>query len=1043
MLRFLLFALSAVVLFVPAKPLSAQETFSLVFDFEKGNLQDEDWTIVEGTNSKPIGNRTVEFHNEQVPYQKSGSFYLTTLEESGNAGPTDDVQCVIESPVFQIQGKEIKLLVGGGQRPNTYVALCILQEDGSAKEVLRASGQNHQGLEEVVWRVGRYVGKPAFFKVVDLETGSWAHIRADHFRLNGVIDPVKTEFRRTQLAENRGKNQRLKRLEELGPIQEAIADLFGGAENQLIREKWESRLQELQEQVGSDIDFGKKLNQLKREILSSNPLLRDYPILYVSRQQYVPDHHNTETMFQTGEINTNSFKGGGALKVWDPKTDKTWTLLEVPDGIVRDPCIHFDAKKVLFSLRKDIQDDYHIYEMDIDLARPTLVIRGGEGANGLTENVPGLRQLTFTPGITDIDPLYLPSGEILFSSTREPKFCMCNRHIMCNLFTMNGDGSNLQQIGHSTLFEGHPSLLPDGRVLYDRWEYVDRNFGDAQGVWVTNPDGTNHALFWGNNTASPGAVLDNQILPGTDSVFLGTFSSCHDRPWGAIALVDRRRGLDGKGPVLQTWPKEAIDLVDVGGYDTFIGIRQKFEDPFPLSEKYYLASGMVNRGEEMGIWLLDRFGNMTLIHEEEPGCYDPMPLRPTSPPPVIASRIDLNDPNGYFYVSNVYEGFGMQNVEPGSVKSLRIVESPEKRFWTNPAWDGGTGQQAPGMSWDDFNNKRILGTVDVEEDGSVFFTIPADTYVYFQLLDENGMMIQSMRSGTMVRPGETNGCYGCHENRLETPPKQSTTPLAMQKPPQVPKSWYGPTRLFSYFEEVQPVFDKYCVSCHDFGEPGAEFVVLAGDRNLVFNTSFVELRSKGYVHVTGAGPSNKLEPYSWGSHKSPLASVLLNGHFNPITEAKCQEQKQGLNKEKDREAFDRVMTWIDINAPYYPTYGSAYRDNRFGRSPLNEAQLKRLQRLFGSDPTWSVSLDRPEKSPGLSKLSKDSRSYKEALSLIEEGARLLREKPRGENADFVPVDPVEMAQQQKYDTLQEVERKMRAAIIEGDKLLEKAVQDLR
>ena len=125
----------------------------------------------------------------------------------------------------------------------------------------------------------------------------------------------------------------------------------------------------------------------------------------------------------------------------------------------------------------------------------------------------------------------------------------------------------------------------------------------------------------------------------------------------------------------------------------------------------------------------------------------------------------------------------MEQIERGTVKSLRVVESPEKRFWTNPAWDGGTGQQAPAMAWDDFNNKCILGTVPVDEDGSAYFAVPADRFVYFQLLDERGMMIQSMRSGTIVRPGETVGCVGCHENRLSRPCPRLQVADAMRRPP--------------------------------------------------------------------------------------------------------------------------------------------------------------------------------------------------------------------------------------------------------------------
>ena len=164
------------------------------------------------------------------------------------------------------------------------------------------------------------------------------------------------------------------------------------------------------------------------------------------------------------------------------------------------------------------QDDYHIYEMHADgVEAPPIDVRS--------------RRLRHRPDLP------ARTVAIVFSSTREPKYCMCNRHIMCNLFTMDADGANIQQIGHSTLFEGHPSLLPDGRILYDRWEYVDRNFGDAQGAWACNPDGTHHAIYWGNNTNSPGAVLDNRAIPGTE-LLICTFSSCHDRPVGRTG--DRR-----------------------------------------------------------------------------------------------------------------------------------------------------------------------------------------------------------------------------------------------------------------------------------------------------------------------------------------------------------------------------------------------------------------------------------------------------------------------------------------------------------------------
>ncbi|MCL2624262.1 MAG: hypothetical protein FWD31_11415, partial [Planctomycetaceae bacterium] len=378
----------------------------LVFDFESGDLAGDGWVIREGENSKPIGNRNIEFHNNSVPYDKHGEYYLTTLESTVNDAPTDDPMCVIESPVFVLKSPTAKLLVGGGRHAETYVSLCLLHDNGDAESVLFARGRENQKLDEITWDTSPYIGKAVFVQVVDQKQGPWGHIRMDWFRAEGTVDAALTALR-------------------------------GEFYSQKAQREAEAR-------------------RKQQESARQNPLVQALPILYVVREQYVPDHHNTETMFQTDEINTSSFRGGGSLRVWNPADDSVNVLLDVPQGIVRDPCLSFDAKKVLVSLRCDIRDDYHIYEYTLDLAKnEPLCVTPETKLDGTP-----LKQLTFMPGVSDIDPIYLPSGEILFSSSREPKYCMCNRHIMCNLYKMNGDGSNIQQIGKSTLFEGHASLTP-------------------------------------------------------------------------------------------------------------------------------------------------------------------------------------------------------------------------------------------------------------------------------------------------------------------------------------------------------------------------------------------------------------------------------------------------------------------------------------------------------------------------------------------------------------------------------------------------------
>jgi hypothetical protein len=979
------------------------------FDFETADLQG--WRVIEGAFGKLLCDRAA-FHHTGEPYNKQGRYFLSTLDQP-DGPPNDTYTGVVESPVFVLTAPDMSFLIGGGHHRDTYVALCAF--DG--EEVFTAHGIDSQTMQRVKWQAPDLVGRPVFLRLVDANTGGWGHVTFDDFIAQGALDPAATaaNFARKKTVLDDVRNAGLPAPGSPATLRAALLDLLATFGDRYPHgQEFLARLDDV-EKIADERQARARFLSLQREALLANPLVRDHPLLYVVRPQYVPDHHNTETMFQTGEINTGSFRGGGALKVLDlsrgPDAEPR-VLLAVPTGIARDPEVHFSGHKILFSMRRKIDDDYHLYEIDAD------------GAN--------LRQLTFAPGVTDIDPLYLPDDTVAFTSTREPKYCMCNRHIMGNLFTMDADGANIHQLGRNTLMDGQGSLTPDGRILYQRWEYIDRNFGDAQGLWTVNPDGTNHAVYWGNNTSSPGAVLDPRLLPGSAQVVC-TFGSCHDRPWGALAIVDRRLAMDGRAAVIRTWPAEAIDRVDRGGFDSYVDLFPKYEDPYPLADpdtdlgggKYFLCSRMIGRGEQMGIYLLDVFGNEVLVHAEEPGCFDPMPLSPRPRPAVLPPRRDFADDVGRFYVLDVYQGTHMAGVKRGAARFLRVIESGQKRSWVYPWWMG-QGSESPAMNWHDFGNKRILGTVPVEPDGSAYCTVPSDRFVYFQLLDENGMMIQSMRSATMVQSGETAGCIGCHESRVTAPPAATRAmPIAVARPP---SKLAGEPRFFSYMADVQPVFDRLCVSCHDYGKPAGARLNLARDRDLVFNASYNELWRKSFVGVVGAGPPEIQAAYSWGSHASPLIKKILSGHPAALAP----------------EDFARIVTWIDLNAPYYPSYDCAYADNLAGRSPLNDQQLKRLSELTGipfadqascsANPGPQISFERPEISPCLARLAdKASAEYREALAIIQAGKAMLASKPEADMPGFVAC-PVDQRREGKYAERQGIEARNRAALREGRKL---------
>ncbi len=751
------------------------------------------------------------------------------------------------------------------------------------------------------------------------------------------------------------------------------------------------------------------------------------PILFVVRNQYQTDHHNTHTMFPSAanELNTGYYEGGNsALKIFDPATGGVTTLLSAgADGVVRDPDVHFSGTKVLFAWRKALSGSYDIYEINTDGS--------------------GLRQLTARPDVDDIDPLYLPDGSIVFVSGREPKYVMCNRHLSHNLYRMDGDGANINQIAKSTLFEGHPSLMEDGRILYDRWEYVDRNFGDAQGLWSCDPEGTGHIIYYGNNTSSPGGIIDARQIPGTQQVVC-TFVACHDKPWGAIAVIDRRRAIDGRDAVVHRWPAFPDSWMRVNNhvnsdFDIFAGTSPKYEDPYPLVDpetgvggRWFLASKNIGPGEHMALCLLDASdGSSVVIHDEgagDVGCFDPMPVAPLRRPERVTVPRKYDRSTGRFYVADVYDGTHMEGVARGTVKYLRVVESPEKRFWSSQGW-AGQGTEAPGVNWDSFETKRILGTVPVEADGSAYFETPPRAFVFFQLLDAEGMMIQSMRSGTVVQPGETQGCLGCHDNRHYAPKElASAMPLAFQRAPSALDGWMGePPKLFNYLSEVQPVFNARCMECHDYGGPGTVKVTLAGDKGVCFNASYAELWRKGYTGAIGAGPAAIQQAKAWGSHASRLVQALRGSHTSRVT--------------LSAEEFVRIVTWLDLNAVYYPDYASNYPNGAGGRSPLSFAQLSAIAGYTGASVHNAgsvksvgelISFDRPAMSPCLTGVTGEN--YANALAIIQTGQAALAAVPRQEMPGFYLNTAIDIWRESKYQRSLRREELNCAAITAGEKV---------
>ena len=752
------------------------------------------------------------------------------------------------------------------------------------------------------------------------------------------------------------------------------------------------------------------------------PALSGKSLLFVVRKQYPYEHHNTETMFQLGEIAERHFKkcAGGSMLVradFDAEGNcaKQTAIFSAPEGVIRDASASFDGSRAVFSARESYDGSYKIYEADLK--------------SGTVKRLTNLRD------VSDIDPVYLPTGEIVFASTRAQKYCACNRHIMANLYRMNADGTNITQIGNSIEFENGPSVMRDGRILYTRWEYVDRNFGGAQGLWTANPDGTRHALYWGQSTNT--AVLDSAQLP--DGRVVAVFSSCHDKPWGALAVIDRTVDIEGEKSVAKIIPESARAKIGKG-IDSMKSVSVKYEDPEPLSNSLVLASRQRSGGSDtMDLYLVNIADSsekrVASADGEGFGIFDAKILCERPVPSALPEQREYSGDSALMYISDVYEGTHMKGVKRGDIKFIRVVEDSPKLNWSGGNWTA-QGAQAPAMNYDDFDNKTVLGIVPVRDDGSAYFKIPSDKFIYLQVLDKDKKMLQSMRSGISAMPAEIVSCAGCHESRMSPPSTGLKPSAAIKSPPEKIVKTPASGKMFSYVKTIQPILDRHCVSCHDYGLSGADKIILSGDRGLVFNKSYTELWSKGHIAAIGAGKDEIYEANTWGAKKSNLVHLIDEGHSDVSLSA---------------EEYGTICEWIDINAPYYDTGDSNYGNNPSGRSPLTKEELFGLLKLCGRKglnpayfkedkpsgdvaktayPVEIISFDRPAVSEILAGANAADRA--KAVEIIKLGGQRLRDKPR-EDMDGCGRTQKAKMRCVKSEKLWELELKNRAAIADGKK----------
>jgi hypothetical protein len=636
--------------------------------------------------------------------------------------------------------------------------------------------------------------------------------------------------------------------------------------------------------------------------------------LVVVVRNFIGSSHNY-TYFNEG------FRAGGGLYVFNQ--DGFRQLISASRGEILDAELSYDGQQVLFSWKKDGRTNYDIF----------LVNRDGTG----------LRQLTRHLG-NDFNASWLPDGGIAFLSDRDNNYAYCMHSSSAVLYRMELNGTGLKRLSANYLSDIAPHVLSNGKIVYCRWEYVDRFQIPCQGLWAQNPDGTNLMRIYGGRFtgigSDPVTISEAKSVPGTNKI-IATLTGHNGAICGGIGIIDPSKGSDNPAGIT-TILGEMVTMARQADRNP----RQKYEFAYPVSDRHFLVS---NDGS---IQLSDYTGKevATILKRGEGpaigslGFYAALPVQSRPREFLVTGALPAHPESqtAKVVMQDVYIGLeefiAKGLLKRGDIKQIRVVQGlgkynkgsqSQRAFcWQFPVVSAGATMEP----------KKTVSVVTVEADGSAMFEVPAMQPVFFQALDSEGRVIQRMRTFAQFMPGEAQSCTGCHLDRnTSVPVNRGERIIALQKPIQKINGapWKEHPTAFSYPGQIQPILDRHCLRCHN-ATSQAGGIDLSGDRTDLFNVSYDNLVRDGANRnpaATNASPNEfphkyvsyipsyngsehrymaveYFHPKAWGAFKSQLATLVHDGH---------PDAKGAKRIELDDMEKRLIYAWIDYNIPYYPT----------------------------------------------------------------------------------------------------------------------------
>ncbi len=440
-----------------------------------------------------------------------------------------------------------------------------------------------------------------------------------------------------------------------------------------------------------------------------------------------------------------------------------------------DPEISFDASHILFAGKKTADDDWNIYEMGIDGSNVRQITNGiGDCRN------PGYQATLYT--IVSTKPWY----QLTFVGSEEGSMNETGTGIATNLYSCKLDGSAIRRLTFNLSSDRDPFIMPDGRLLFAAWQRSTLHHGPLGrvGLFGINIDGADYAAF----NVEEGKRIKH--MPCTTTKGLALFIEADYLTWdgaGTIGSVRIRRPLHSYRPIT----RESDGL---------------FHSPSPLLDGEVLLSRRSRDGSDThGVYRLDPVSGRIDLVFDDPGYHDIQAkiVAPRPEPDGRSSVVTEKDPYGKLYCLDVHitDIDNPQLTSPDTVKRLRVLEGislADKTVASN-----GIPQLV---------QRRILGEIDIEKDGSFNIEIPANTPIELQTLDDNGMALRSC-GWIWAKNHEPRGCIGCHEDGELTP--ENVFVDAAKRPSIKLTLPAERRRTVDFRRDVMPIIAAKCAQCHE------------------------------------------------------------------------------------------------------------------------------------------------------------------------------------------------------------------------------------